>query len=124
MLLTSLVKTIASGVFHLDYLIPAELFPFELIGTLFLLWSARRTHWNWQKFLTGLIAMIFFLIGGQGLAILSGLASRKTDDSSWQWAVVFGSLILFLCSVIWTIFQGVRYLVQLRKEKNREANSN
>ncbi len=42
--LLSLIALGAMRVFRLDYLMPAELFPFALVGGLLLVWAALRAH--------------------------------------------------------------------------------
>jgi hypothetical protein len=98
--LFSIVKLFQSGRFLFDYLMPAEFFPVFLAGGLLLLWAAVRA-----KRLTGLIGISFvaalvLLVGGQALAVGTGLASGAMEPGGWQWALVLGAIILYDLAVI------------------------
>src|SRR5512137_2217869 len=83
--LISLTFFVQEGEFRLDYLMPAELFPFALAGGVLLLWTAIRAHSHRAVIGGGLAAAIGFLIGGQALAVVTGLASGAAEPTGWRW---------------------------------------
>jgi hypothetical protein len=89
-----------SGEFHFDYLIPAELFPVFLAGGLLLLWAAIRAKRYRIWIGAGLGTAVFLLVGGQGFAVATGLATGVTEPVGWQWALVLGAIILYDLAVI------------------------
>jgi len=100
MIVTSIIGTIAGHMFRVDYLIPAELFPVALIGSLLLLWAALKVHSQQKLIGWGLVAAIIFLFGGQALAVVSGLASGAIEPSGWAWATVLASIALYSLALI------------------------
>jgi hypothetical protein len=88
------------GGFHFDYLIPAELFPVFFGAGLLLLWAAIRAKCYRIWIGTGLGAALVFLVAGQAVAVVTGLASGATEPGGWQAAVVLGLIILYDLAVI------------------------
>lgn len=76
-LVLSVIKLIESGVFLFDFLMPAEMFPLFLSGAVLLFWVSLRTKYYVKHIGFGLLSAVVFLFGGQGLAVLTGLA-RET----------------------------------------------
>ena len=99
--------------FLLDYLMPAELFLFVLIGGGLLLWAAVRARA--QRGLIGgaLGIATVLLISGQALAILTGLASGEAEPTGWRWGLVMGSIVVYTLAVIATAVGGVLLLRDL-----------
>ncbi len=64
----SVIGSISDRILRFDYLLPAELFPFALVGSL-LLWAALRARSHQKLIGLGLGAMLVFLIGGQAIAV-------------------------------------------------------
>lgn len=75
-------------VFHLDYLMPAELFPVALAGGGLLLWAALRARSRRGLVGWGLGLAAGMLVGGQGLAVVTGLASGEREPAGVWWALV------------------------------------
>jgi hypothetical protein len=98
--LLTVVLLIAEGEFRLDYLMPAELFLFALAGGLLLLWAAirARSRRGWIAWSLGIAAGL--LVGGQALAVATGLASGATAPGGWQWALVLASLAVYVLALI------------------------
>ena len=63
-IVTAIIGTISDHRLRFDYLMPAELFPFALAGSLLLFWAALRAHSKQKLIGWGLGAALFFLIGG------------------------------------------------------------
>ena len=111
-IVTAIIGTISAHRLRFDYLMPAELFPLALVGSLLLLWSALRAHSKRKLIGWGLFATIFFLISGQGIAITSGLASGAVEPTGWPWALALTCIGLYSLSVI---FISVTGLLLVRK---------
>ena len=92
--LLSLVGSIASRQFLFDYLMPAELSLFAIIGAGLLLWAAIRVRSKVWWVVVGLVLMVLMLLGSQGLAVVSGLASGDTPPSGGIFIVVVSMLAL------------------------------
>ncbi len=104
---TSVIGTISSGMLRFDWLMPAELFPVALVGALLLLWAAKRARSQRRLIGWGLVAMVVFLIGGQALAVVTGLASGAVEPTGWPWALVVASIGLYSLALIATGIAGV-----------------
>ncbi len=85
--------------FTLDYLMPAELFPAALVGGCLLLVAAAQARARRGLIGGGLAAALALLVGGQVLAVLSGLASGVHDPSGpLLWLVIF-SLVAYTAAI-------------------------
>jgi hypothetical protein len=115
--LISIIFFVQEGVFRLDYLMPAELFPFALAGGLLLLWAAIRARSQRGLIGWGLGITAGLLVGGQALAVATGLASGETEATGWQWALVLGSLIAYILALIAVGVGGILLLKDLFKPK-------
>lgn len=82
-ILTSAGSTLGSRTFHLDWLMPAELFPAAAIGGVLLLWAALRARARVKPIAWSLVLMVVVLVGGQALAVVTGLASGETEPEGW-----------------------------------------
>lgn len=116
-LILTLMLFVEEQVFRLDYLMPAELFPFALAGSLLLLWAAIRMRSRIKIIGWGLGVAIVMLVGGQALAVATGLASGETQPDGWQWALVVGSLVIYILAVIAIGVGGIQLLVDLNKRE-------
>ena len=97
---TSAIGTISSRMLRLDWLMPAEFFPVALVGALLLLWAAQRARSQQKLIGWGLGAAVAFLIGGQALAVVSGLASGAVGPTGSAWALVVTSIALYSLALI------------------------
>ncbi len=95
-----LIDLIKMRLFRIDYLMPAELFPSALIGGVLLVWAARRARSRLKLIGWSLGVAIFFLVGCQVLAEITGLASGASEPTGWRWAIVIGSLGVFILALI------------------------
>jgi hypothetical protein len=98
-------------VFRLDYLMPAELFPVVLAGGFALLFAAIRARSRRKIIGWAFGIAVVVLLGGQLVAVLTGLASGEAEPSGWQWALVVASLAVYSLSVV---AMGVGGLLLLR----------
>lgn len=113
-ILFSIVVLVQSGYFRLDYLMPAELSPLVLSGGCLLVWAAIRAH-TYQRLISwGLGIAVGSLVGGQALAVITGLASGNSESLIWL-GIVIASIIVYSLAVIAIDVGGmllVRYLLR------------
>lgn len=95
----SIIKMIQGGPFMLDYLMPAELFPVAILGGVMLIWAAARARSKRVIIGWSSAIAIISLIGGQLIAVITGLASGATKADGWQWALVLLSLFIYTASL-------------------------
>ncbi len=96
----SVPRLLRAPQFSLDYLMPAELFPVVLVGGALLVWAAVRARTRRALIGGALGAVVALLVGGQALAVVTGLASGETEPVGLPWAAVLGALILYDVAVI------------------------
>lgn len=95
----SIISLIGDGRFRFDYLIPAELFFVVLAGACSLLWAALRARLQRKLIGWSFGIAIAILFVGQGLAMVTGLASGANEPEGWRWALVLGSIIVYILAV-------------------------
>jgi len=103
-------------IFRFDYLMPAELFPFALAGGGLLLWAALRTRSHRNFIGWGLGIATGSLVGGQWLAVVTGLASGETERGGWQWILVLASLAIYVLALVAMGVGGILLLRNLFKK--------
>jgi hypothetical protein len=113
--LLSTALLIQARMFRLDYLMPAELFPVALVGGCLLLWAALRAHSRRGLIGGSLGSAVILLVGGQALAVVTGLASGRTEPTGWPWALVLAALVLFILALVVLGVGGVLLLRDLFK---------
>lgn len=103
----SIMRLISIGKFMIDYLMPAELGLAVLIGAGLLLWAAIRSkaHLKWIAWSLG--SAIFLVFGSQALAVITGIASGRTEPVGWQYGIVVGGIIGYDLAVISLSIGGV-----------------
>ena len=111
------ILLIVERIFRFDYLMPAELFPFALVGSGLLLWAALRAHSRTKPIGWGLGIAILMLFGGQALAVITGLASGETAPVGWPWALVIASLAIYSLALILIGIVGALLLRDLFKRQ-------
>jgi len=114
-ILLSIAVLISEHAFRFDYLMPAELFPAGLAGGGLLLWAALRARSRRRLIGWGLGIAVGLLVGGQVLAVLTGLASGAAEPAGWWWALVFASLVLYSLALVAMGVGGVLLLRDLFK---------
>lgn len=106
-----------AGVFRFDYLMPAELFPSALFGSLLLLWASVREHAHVKLIGWGLAIAVVLLFGGQGLAIVTGLASGETEPTPWLMALILVPTLLYAVAIAAVGVGGILLTRDLFKQK-------
>lgn len=113
--LLSVVLVITEREFRFDYLMPAELFPATLVGGGLLIWAALRAHSRRRLIGWGLGIAVGLLVGGQVLAVVTGLASGETEPTGWWWALVLASIVVYSLALVVIGVGGVLLLRDLFK---------
>ena len=96
----SLILYASERIFRFDYLMPAELLLFLLVGGALLLWAALRARVRVKQIAWSLGLAPAVLIVGQAIAILTGLASGAAEPAGWKWILVLAFLVLYDLIVI------------------------
>ena len=99
-ILLTTIFFIQEHIFRFDYLMPAELGLFAFGGGILLLVAAIRMRLHTKLIGWGLGIAFVMIIGGQALAVITGLADGSTEIGGWQWMLVLGSLILYTTAVV------------------------
>jgi hypothetical protein len=87
-------------IFRFDYLMPAELFQFVLLGGGLLLWAALRAHSHGKLIGWSLAAAAGTFFISQVIAVITGLASGATAADGLPWVLVVGFLAAYDIAVI------------------------
>ncbi len=122
--LLSVALLIAECIFRFDYLMPAELFPFFFVGGGLLIWAALRARLHLKLIAWGVGIAIAMLFIGQGLAIVTGLASGANEAEGWRFALVLASLVIFSLSIIATGVGGILLWRDLFKRPSSSTTAN
>jgi hypothetical protein len=112
-ILLSIHALIQERIFRFDYLMPAELFPAILVGGGLLFWAALRARSRRGLIGWGLGIAAGLLVGGQVLAVVTGLASGETEPAGWWWALVLASIIVYSLALVVIGVGGVLLLRDL-----------
>ena len=120
-LLTSAVGSIRSRAFHLDYLMPAELFPAALVGALLLAWTALRVRERRLPVTVSAAAMVLCFVCVLLIPVVTGLASGATPPEGWPWALTILSLVLFTAAMILTGVLGVLLVRDLFRKTSPQS---
>ncbi len=112
---------LGGGKFYLDYLIPAELALFCLVGGLLLIWAAIRAKTGRKLVIWSFAAAFFLLVFSQMLAVWLGLASGRVGEGTWQMYLVLGMLLLYWAALALLGIAGIRLCHLLSKKEPQEA---
>lgn len=115
--ITSVIGTLTSGRLRFDFLMPAELFPFALGGAILLVFTALRTRFYRKYVVIGFTLAILCLFGGQGIAVVSGLASGAIAPAGLVWAAVVVSIVIYSLSVVELGIVGILIALKLYRSK-------
>lgn len=112
---TTTVGSIQTRTFIMDFLMPAELFFLVLIGGGLLIWAAFRSNNLKLPIILTLSLGITMVIGGQGLAMLTGLADGRVGMESGWFTVLAVMLGVYSLTVILLGIWGVRLLAEIKR---------
>ena len=114
-ILLSTILFIQRQIFRFDYLMPAELGLFAFGGGILLLVAAIRARSHVKLIGWGLGIAFVMVVGGQALAVVTGLASGETEPTGWQWILVLGSLAAYSLAIVAIGIGGILLLRDLFK---------
>ena len=109
-ILFTLGRLIRSGRFLFDFLLPVELYPIALLGGLLLTWAALRAHSRLALIGWPFAVMTIVLIGGQALAVLTGLASGETEMTGASFTITLILVAVYCLALITIAVAGVLFL--------------
>lgn len=78
-LVISVTTWIQRRMFRFDYLLPAEVFPITVLGAGLLYLASRRARLSFRPVGWWLLAAVALWLGGQLWAVVTGLASGRTE---------------------------------------------
>lgn len=119
--LLSVAVLMSERVFRFDFLMPAELFPVVLVGGGLLIWAALRAHSRQRIVGWGLGIAAGSLIGGQMLAVVTGLASGEMEPAGVPLALVVASIVVYVLALVIVGVGGALLLRDLFKTDGKEA---
>ena len=96
----AVVRLPAGRPFLFDFLMPAELFPVALAGGGLLTWAALRARSYRGLIVGGFGAAAGLLLGGQLLAVVTGLASGAAEPTGWRWTLVCVSIGAYCLALV------------------------
>ena len=64
------------------------------------MWAARRARSRRGLIGWGLGVVVGLLVGGQALAVATGLASGETEPAGWFWAVLVASIVVYSLALV------------------------
>jgi hypothetical protein len=108
----SIAHLVRSGQFRFDFLIPAEIFYVILFGAALLIWAAVRAKAYRAWIIWSLVAMVVCLVGSQGLAVVTGLASGEQEPEGIWWILVLSIMGLV---IVGEIIEGIGGILLTRK---------
>lgn len=116
-ILFSTSRLAEGGVFHFDYLMPAELFLAAFLGGGLLFWAALRARSHIKIFRWGLVIAVVALAGSQGLAVASGLATGEIGRDTVWWIIVLILLAVYVLALLGMGIGGITLLRELFRKK-------
>jgi hypothetical protein len=112
-LVLGVITFFARGRFLFDYLMPAEIFPVALAGSLLLLWAGLRAHMRWKLIAWSLGIAVALLVVSQAIAVASGLASGAIEPRGFWLALVMTVFAGFVAALIAVAVEGILLLRDL-----------
>jgi hypothetical protein len=115
--LFSVLLLISARRFLFDFLLPAELFPVGLPGAVLLLWATVRARSRVRLIGWGLAMAVAMLVGGQALAVATGLASGAMEPTGFWFVLVLGSIAGFCLALAAVGVGGIALLSDLFSQR-------
>jgi hypothetical protein len=108
---------IRMGIFHFDYLMPAELFPVALVGGGLLLWAAVRAKTKRGLIGGWLGAAVLLLVISQVVAVVSGMASGEVEPTELMMGLVMGMIVGYVVCVVVLGVGGILLTREISKRR-------
>ena len=112
-LIISIIGSIIDQKILFDYLMPAALGMFAFVGGGLLLWAGFRAENYLKPIIWSLAIMAVMLLGGQQIAVLSGLSSGARSATSWINYLVIGIFVLYTLFLLRLAILGIRLCKQI-----------
>ena len=113
MLIFSLVGFLSSGTFHMDFLLPAELFLIELVGMLLLVFSA----WKEGHYFCPLLGLSIGSIASMATIVIfaeaTGMANGTVNPLPWMLVVFYIFTALMSLGFIGVGFFGLKFTLHV-----------
>jgi hypothetical protein len=117
-LITAVLASIIERSFLFDFMMPAELGLFAILGSSLLLWAAIRLKSMIKPIAWSLALMIILLFSSQALAVASGLASGERPPSGAMFYLVTGMLMMYSLILVIPAILGTRLLREAFKTES------
>ena len=120
-ILLSVFSFLGDRRFRFDYLMPAELGLFAFGGGIILLVAAILARSRVKLIGWGLGIALVLVVGGQALAVVTGLADGSTEIGGWQWALVLATLAGYSLAIVAMGVGGILLLRELFTPRQASA---
>jgi hypothetical protein len=115
--LTAVGRIGAGRMVHVDWLMPAELFPAVFAGGGLLLWAAWRARSRLRLIGWGLAVAAGALAAQMALAVVTGLASGDMAPAGVWWALAVALLAVYTLAIPVIGCAGILLLRDLRRRE-------
>jgi hypothetical protein len=112
-LLFGLIHFARAGRLLVDFLMPAELFPVVLAGSLLLIAASVLARSYRRLIIGGFAAAIVMLVGAQALAEVTGLASGAIEPQGIWWLLTLTGIGLYIVALVAVGVGGILLLRRL-----------
>ncbi len=116
-IVTGIIGSIMSRQVLFDFLMPAELAFFAILGGIMLIWAAIRAKIKIKPMVWLLILLIVMLFGSQGIAVASGIASGERSGTGWMFYLIIGMLGVYTFFLIILGILGILTVKAISKQK-------
>ncbi len=113
MLITSVIGSISSGTFQMDFLLPAELFLIELVGMLLLVFASWKEGHYFKPLLGCSVGSIACLATIVIFAEATGMANGTVPPLTWMLVFIYVFTALMSLGFIAVGFFGLKFSLQL-----------
>lgn len=114
-LFTSLIGSLNLKYFIIDYLMPAELFPAALIGSIIISYVSAVSKLYLKSSVINFIILILSFSGINFAAVITGLASGDYPPEGYRFVIVIFLLIIYILSVISEGVLSILIILKLKK---------
>ena len=107
--------------FRFDYFMLAELSPAILIGGALLVVSALLARSRRRLIIWSLAVAVVLLVGSQVFAVVTGMASGRTEAIGWRWGIAFAGIIGYALAAAVLVVGGVLLIRDLFRGSSAAA---